>query len=109
MKGLRLLGAVFALLTSGAALDREAFTVTHYDLNLRIEPAQQRLGVRGKITLRNDSAQPQRVAALQISSSLNWRSIRLGASPDSRQLVPVLTRTYPFRLDHTAALSKAIV
>ena len=109
MKGLRLLGAVFALLTSGAALDREAFTVTHYDLNLRIEPAQQRLGVRGKITLRNDSAQPQRVAALQISSSLNWRSIRLGASPDSSQPVQFLTQPYTSDIDHTGELSEAIV
>jgi len=36
------------------ALDREAFTFTQYDLSVRLEPDQQRLGVRGKITLRND-------------------------------------------------------
>ena len=62
MKYLRALGVVLALLTPVAALDREAFTVTHYDLNLRLEPSQQRLSVRGRITLRNDSAQPQRLA-----------------------------------------------
>ena len=33
------------------SLDREAFTFTSYDLNVRVEPEQQRLGVRGKITL----------------------------------------------------------
>ena len=76
MKVLLVLGAALGLLIPVAALDREAFTTTHYDLSLRLEPAQQRFSVRGKITLRNDSSQPQRIAALQISSSLNWRSIR---------------------------------
>jgi len=36
------LAAVLALLTPVAALDREAFTATYYNLSLRIEPAQQR-------------------------------------------------------------------
>ncbi len=44
---------------------------------LRLEPEQQRLGARGKITMRNDSTEPQKVVALQISSSLNWRAIRV--------------------------------
>ena len=61
-----------ALSTAAHGLDREAFSFTHYDLEARIEPAQQRLGVRGKITLRNDSDTPQKNAVLQISSSLNW-------------------------------------
>src|SRR5208282_5559088 len=57
-----------------AALDREAFTIAKYDLDIRLEPQQQRLEARGKITLRNDSGQPQKVVALQLSSSLNWRA-----------------------------------
>ncbi|MGB9195577.1 MAG: hypothetical protein WCB53_01480, partial [Terriglobales bacterium] len=62
-------------------LDREAFTITKYDLDVRVEPQQQRLGARGKIVLRNDSAAPQRVVALQISSSLSWRAIRAADKP----------------------------
>ena len=58
-------------------LDRNAFTFTNYDLDVRIEPDQQRLAVRGKITLRNDSGVPQKNLSLQISSTLNWVSIRL--------------------------------
>ena len=46
---------------SAVAIDREAFTFTKYDLEIRLEPEQQRLGARGKITLRNDSAQPQKI------------------------------------------------
>jgi hypothetical protein len=86
------------------ALDREAFTFTSYDLNVRVEPAQQRLGVRGKITLRNDSATPQRIAVLQISSSLDWRSIKAGG----KQL-QFVAQPYTSDIDHTGAFSEAIV
>jgi hypothetical protein len=86
------------------SLDREAFAFTSYELNVRIEPEQQRLGGRGKITLRNDSATPQKIAVLQISSSLDWRSIRAGD-----QAVQFVTQTYTSDIDHTGALSEAIV
>jgi hypothetical protein len=86
------------------ALDREAFSLTQYDLNAQIEPEQQRLGVRGKITLRNDSSTPQRDVTLQISSSLNWSSITLEGKP-----VEWLRQSYISDIDHTGALSESIV
>jgi hypothetical protein len=86
------------------SLDREAFTFTNYDLNVRVEPGQQRLGVRGKITLRNDATTPQKIAVLQISSSLNWRSIKAG----DKQL-QFVSQPYSSDIDHTGALSEAIV
>jgi hypothetical protein len=86
------------------SLNREAFTFTSYDLNVRVEPEQQRLGVRGKITLRNDSATPQKIAVLQISSSLDWRSIRVGG----KQL-QFVSQPYSSDIDHTGELSEAIV
>jgi hypothetical protein len=91
--------------TSAAwTLEREAFTISKYDLEIRLEPEQQRLGARGKITLRNDSAHPQKITALQISSSLNWRSIRV----DSKA-VQFVSQPYVSDIDHTGALSEAIV
>ena len=87
-----------------AALDREAFTITKYDLEVQLEPQQQRLGARGRITLRNDSALPQKIAVLQISSSLNWRSIRIDGKP-----VQYVSQPYMSDIDHTGALSEAIV
>src|SRR5271154_1654532 len=87
-----------------AALDREAFTITKYDLEISLEPQQQRLGARGKITLRNDSVHPQKIAALQVSSSLNWRSIRVAGTP-----VQFVSQPYTSDIDHTGALSEAIV
>ena len=61
MKWLGVLYVLSVLMTPSLALDREAFTFTNYDLDVRIEPEQQRLGVRGKITLRNDSLVPRKV------------------------------------------------
>jgi hypothetical protein len=86
------------------SLDREAFTFTNYDLHVRIEPEQQRLGVRGKVTLRNDSSTPQTIAVLQISSSLDWRAITRGGKALQFVLQP-----YTSDIDHTGALSEAIV
>ena len=86
------------------ALDREAFSFTNYDLNVQVEPEQHRLGVRGKVTLRNDSRTPQKIAVLQISSSLDWRSVKAG----DRGL-QFVTQPYTSDIDHTGGLSEAIV
>jgi len=98
------LGLVGVASISASALDREAFTITKYDLEVQLDPAQQRLGARGKITLRNDSPQPQKIAALQISSSLNWRSIRAGDKP-----LQFVSQPFVSDIDHTGGLSEAIV
>jgi len=93
---------------NGFSLDREAFSFTNYDLQLQVDPAQHRLGVRGRITLRNDTASPQKVAVLQISSSLDWRSISV-SDKGGDKAVQFITQTYVSDIDHTGALSEAIV
>ncbi len=86
------------------SLDREAFSITNYDLTLQIDPAQHRLGARGKITLRNDTNSPQKIAVLQISSSLDWRTVKAGDKE-----VQFVTQAYASDIDHTGALSEVIV
>ncbi len=86
------------------SLDREAFSFTNYDLTLQVDPDQHRLGVRGKITLRNDTASPQKIAVLQISSSLDWRSIKAGG-----EAVQFVRQPFTSDIDHTGGLSEAIV
>ena len=86
------------------SLDREAFSITNYDVNAQVDPEQHRLGVRGKITLRNDSAAPQKIAVLQVSSSLDWRSIKAGDKP-----LQFVRQPYTSDIDHTGSLSEAIV
>ena len=104
MKSLRVLCVLCGLLVQAHAIDREAFTFTHYNLDVRIEPEQQRLAVRGKITVRNDSASPQKILSLQISSSLDWRSIQLEGKP-----AQFVSQPYTSDIDHTGALSEALV
>jgi hypothetical protein len=89
---------------SSFALDRHAFTFTRYDLNARIEPEQQRLGVRGKITLRNDSDSAQKNLSLQISSTLHWSSIQFEGKS-----VEFVSQIYTSDIDHSGALTEAIV
>jgi hypothetical protein len=104
MKFIFILFILGASVTNCLALDREAFTFIKYDLDVRIEPEQQRLAVRGKITLRNDSVSPQKNISLQISSTLNWRSIHIGD-----KAVQYVTQSYASDIDHTGELSEAIV
>ena len=88
----------------GFALDREAFSFTNYDLNLLVDREQHRLGARGQVTLRNDTSTPQPFAVLQISSSLNWRAIKVGDKP-----LQFVTQPFASDIDHTGSLSEAIV
>ena len=104
MKFLCVLSVLCGLAVQARAIDREAFTFTQYDLDVRIEPEQQRLAVRGKITVRNDSGSPQKNLVLQISSSLAWRSIQFDGKP-----VQFISQPYTSDIDHTGALSEAIV
>lgn len=99
-----LLCGLCGLSSFARALDREAFRITRYDLNVMVEPEQQRLGVRGTITIRNDSDAAQKNIALQVSSSLTWVSIQLDGKPTT-----FVTQTYTSDIDHTGALTEAIV
>jgi hypothetical protein len=103
MKLLAVCLVVFAWV-SAFSLDRGAFTFTKYDLDVQVEPELQRLGVRGTITLRNDSATAQKNVALQISSSLTWRSIQADGKP-----LQFVSQGYTSDIDHTGELSEAIV
>ncbi len=103
-KSLGLLCVLCASVVNGFALDREAFTITNYDLKVQVEPEQHRLGARGKITLRNDFQTPQKIAVLQISQSLDWRSVKVGD-----QVVQFVRQPYASDIDHTGGLSEAIV
>lgn len=104
MKYFRVLLVLCSLAVHAKAMDREAFTFTNYTLDVRIEPEQQRLAARGKITLRNDSTSPQKNLSLQISSTLDWRSIQFDGKP-----VRFVSQPYTSDIDHSGALSEAIV
>ena len=104
MKLLCVLCLLCGLVFPALALEREAFTFTKYDLDVRVEPEQHRLAVRGKIWLRNDSTSTQKNVALQISSTLVWRSISIAGTA-----VEFARHEYTSDIDHTGALSEAVV
>ena len=93
-----------ACAVSAFSLDREAFTITRYDLDAGVEPELERLAVRGRLELRNDSSSGQKHAVLQVSSSLSWRSIESGGKP-----LQFVSQPYESDVDHTGELSEAIV
>jgi hypothetical protein len=95
---------IFAAIAQGHALDREAFTIIRYQLEVQIDRPAHAMAVSGKLTLRNDSRTPQKNVALQISSSLAWNSITLG----DRRLA-WLGENYTSDIDHTGSLSETIV
>lgn len=95
---------VLTLTSPVFALDREAVSIINYDLDIQIDSSQQRLGARGKITLRNDSGAPQKVVALQISSTLDWRSIQVGDKP-----VDFTSHPYASDIDHSGSLTEAVI
>ena len=92
------------LLVPAAAIDRNAFTTTRYQLEVHVDRNAHVMAVEGKVTLRNDSQLPQKVVALQVSSSLNWNAITLDDKP-----LQWLSDNYTSDIDHTGSLSEAIV
>src|SRR5437868_14181366 len=104
MKYIWLVCFFLSWVASASSLDREALTFTKYDLEVRLEPDQQRLAVRGTIVFRNNSLSPQKNACLQISSSLTWRSIQAEGKP-----LQFVSQPYESDIDHTGELSEAIV
>lgn len=89
---------------SSLALDRQASTVTRYQLEVQIDRTTHVMAVTGKVTVRNDSNLPQKNIALQVSSSLAWNSIALEG-----KLLQWLGENYTSDIDHTGSLSEAIV
>ena len=105
LRSLCVICAICVLCGEALALDREAFTFTKYDLDVRIECDQQRLGVRGKnhgVQMIPRLHRPD--LALQVSSSFDWRSIRIVG-----KLMQFVTHEYTSDVDHTGALSEAVV
>jgi|SRR5579883_139675 len=84
------------------ALDRNAFTFTKYDLELRLDPESHQIAARGHITVRNDSTEPQTSLALQISSTLDWRLIQLNG-----QDLEYIAQPYNTDIDHSGLANEA--
>ncbi len=84
--------------------EREAVTFTAFDMDVHLRPAEQQIAVRALITVRNDGASPLAHIPLQISSSLNWETIRLAGRD-----VAFTVATLNSDVDHTGQLHEAAI
>jgi hypothetical protein len=84
--------------------ERQAITFTDFDLDVHVRPADRFVAVRALVTVRNDGKTPLIHIPLQISSSLHWESIRLGARD-----LPFQVATLNSDADHTGQLREATV
>ncbi len=92
------------LATPAQSINRDAFTITRYQLDAQIDRASHVIAVTGRLGLRNDSSSPQKNITLQVSSSLNWNGIAFNGEP-----VEWIGNPYTTDIDHTGAVSEAIV
>lgn len=84
--------------------ERKAITFLSYDLDVHLQPREHAMAVRARIVVRNDSSSPLDRLALQVSSTLRWTGVHVGASPAafSQQLVNS-------DIDHTGAVREAVI
>jgi hypothetical protein len=84
--------------------EREALTFTAFDMDVHLRPVAQQIAVRALLTVRNDGHTPLAHIPLQISSSLDWETIRL-AGHDLVFTVATLNSD----VDHTGRLHEAAI
>ena len=77
---------------------------TAFDLDVRLRVAAQQIAVRAQLTVRNDGKTPLDRIPLQISSSLNWESLRVNG-----QNAAFTVATLNSDADHTGQLHEATV
>jgi hypothetical protein len=93
----------------GTDAERQAVTFTAFDLDVRLHPASQQIAVRALVTVRNGGQSPLVRIPLQISSSLNWESIRLIAPQGQGKQISFTVAVLNSDADHTGQLHEALV
>lgn len=84
--------------------EREAVTFTALDMDVHLHTAEHSIAVRALVSVRNDGKTALSHVPLQISSSLNWERIRVGAKDLTFQVA-----TLNSDADHTGQLHEAAV
>jgi hypothetical protein len=84
--------------------ERQAITLTAFDLDVHLRPTEQSIAVRALVTVRNDGKAPLAHLPLQISSTLNWDRIRFQGHDAAFEQSTLNSDT-----DHTGQLHEAAV
>ena len=88
--------------------ERQAMTFTGYAFDIKLSGRDHTIAVRAQVTVRNDGAVPLPQLPLQISSSLQWQSIRAFAGQNG-QPAPFVRHTLRSDADHTGKLNEAVL
>jgi hypothetical protein len=89
---------------SASDAEREAITFTGFNMDVHLRTAEHEIAVRALITVRNEGKTPLKQIPLQISSSLHWERIRVGAGDADYTVATLNSDT-----DHTGQLHEAAV
>jgi hypothetical protein len=84
--------------------ERAALEMTAFDMDVRLRPADAHMEVRALVTVRNGGKTPLEHLPLQLSSQLEWESIRVGGRD-----VPFTSAVLNSDADHTGQLHEAAV
>jgi hypothetical protein len=84
--------------------ERQAITFLSYDLEVHLQPREQAMAVRARMTLRNDGDAPLKILPLAISSTLQWTGFRVREKPAAFVEHAVASDT-----DHTGRLDEAVI
>ena len=89
--------------------EREAITVTRYDLDLHLTPAESRLSAVARLSLRNDGKLPLSHIALELSSTLDWEAISGQDATGVSGKLPFEHHRLDTDTDHTGAENEAVI
>ena len=89
--------------------ERDAITVTRYDLDLHVRPAESRLSAVARLTLRNDGRLPLSRIALELSSTLEWEAISGQDATGAFGKLPFEHHRLDTDTDHTGAENEAVI
>jgi aminopeptidase N len=84
--------------------ERKAISFLSYDLDVHLQPRENAMAVRAQMELRNDGAAPLSRLPLQISSTLEWTSARIGG-----KAAKFTQRLLDSDIDHTGAVREAVI
>lgn len=84
--------------------ERQAITFLAYDLDVHLQPREHALAIRARVTVRNDATAPLPRIPLQLSSTLEWKSVRTAGVS-----VPFTQSLIDSDSDHTGVLREAVI
>ena len=89
--------------------ERDAITVTRYDLDVHLMPEKSRLSVVAHLQVRNDGAVPLTRMALELSSTLTWESMSERSPTGASAKVRYEQHRLDTDTDHTGAENEAVL